>query len=125
LAIWATTVGVPRYGGRGGRPRPAPDADDQIPRIVLIQTIVIRALRASGWRKTLTPFEMASVPVSADPPEAKAFMTMNSDAPSSSPLPGCCRCPRPPWCERHGRGATRDRLHDADHDEDDHVAMKK
>ena len=46
-----------------------------------MMTMVIRALRASGRRKTLTPLEMASVPVRAEPPEAKAFSTMKMVAP--------------------------------------------
>ena len=54
----------------------------------LIQSIVMRAFRASGWRKTLTPLDMASVPVSAEPPDANARITTNKEAPTSSPLPG-------------------------------------
>ena len=46
-----------------------------------IQTMVIRALRDSGWRKTLTPLEMASVPVSAEPPEANERSRTKSPAP--------------------------------------------
>ena len=42
---------------------------------------MIRALRDSGLRKMLTPFEMASVPVRAEPPEAKAFITTKTVAP--------------------------------------------
>ena len=56
-----------------------------MPRMTLMITSVMRALRDSGARKTLTPLEMASVPVSAEPPEANAFITMNSEAPRSSP----------------------------------------
>ena len=52
-----------------------------VPRITAISTMVIRALRDSGRRKMLTPLEMASVPVRADPPEAKALSTTNSVAP--------------------------------------------
>ena len=35
-------------------------------------TKVVRALAACGSRNTLTPLEMASVPVMAEPPLAKA-----------------------------------------------------
>ncbi len=57
------------------------------PRTIDIQIMVMRALRASGRRKTLTPLEMASVPVSAEPPDENAFSMMNTLAPSSSPDP--------------------------------------
>ncbi len=49
--------------------------------MVAISTKVIRALRDSGRRKMLTPLEMASVPVRADPPEAKARRTTKMVAP--------------------------------------------
>ncbi len=39
---------------------------------MLISTSVVRALRAWGVRKMLTPLEMASVPVMAELPWAKA-----------------------------------------------------
>ena len=39
---------------------------------MLISTSVVRALRAWGVRKMLTPLEMASVPVMAELPLAKA-----------------------------------------------------
>ncbi len=55
--------------------------------MLLMITKVVRALAACGSRNTLTPLEMASVPVMADPPFAKARATKNSDAPSSSPPP--------------------------------------
>jgi len=51
------------------------------PRIRLMLTIVMRALRASGRRKMLTPFEIASVPVRAEPPEAKDLRSTNTVAP--------------------------------------------
>jgi hypothetical protein len=38
-------------------------------------TRVVLAFFHSGGRKTLTPFEMASTPVTAAPPEAKAWAT--------------------------------------------------
>ena len=40
-----------------------------------MMTSVVRALSAWGSRKTLTPLEMASVPVMADPPLANARAT--------------------------------------------------
>ncbi len=43
--------------------------------------MVMRALRDSGRRKMLTPLEMASVPVSAEPPMAKARSTTKMVAP--------------------------------------------
>ncbi len=46
-----------------------------------MRIMVIRALWDSGLRKMLTPFEMASVPVRADPPEANAFSTTKRVAP--------------------------------------------
>ncbi len=52
-----------------------------MPRIRLIQIIVILALRASGLRNTLTPLEMASVPVRADPPDANERINTKIPAP--------------------------------------------
>ena len=73
-------------------------------------TSVMRALRDSGWRKTLTPLEMASVPVSAEPPEANAFITMNTDAPRSRPCPGVPDRDRPGVVQRMGVEVTEDGL---------------
>ncbi len=42
------------------------------PRMLLISTSVVRALRACGSRKMLTPLEIASVPVIAELPLANA-----------------------------------------------------
>jgi len=50
-------------------------------------TSVVRAFFHSGFRKAGTPLLMASTPVTAAPPEAKACMTTNTDAPIRSPLP--------------------------------------
>lgn len=58
----------------------APSVDPMI-------TSVVRALRHSGGRKAGTPFEMASTPVTAAPPEAKAWSTMKSEAPKRMPSP--------------------------------------
>ncbi len=51
-----------------------------------MMTSVARAFLRSGGRNTLTALEMASVPVSAEPPSENARRMMNSDAPRSSPL---------------------------------------
>ncbi len=53
--------------------------------MVLISTKVVRALRAWGVRKTLTPLEMASVPVMAELPWAKARSRKNAEMPRTSP----------------------------------------
>ena len=52
-----------------------------------MSTRVWRAFRHAGRRKAGTPFEMASTPVTAAPPEAKACRTTNTLAPMSSPWP--------------------------------------
>ena len=57
-------------------------------------TSVVRALRHSGGRKAGTPLEMASTPVTAAPPEAKACSTTNRAAPMKSPSPA-----EPKWSE--------------------------
>ena len=70
------TVGVPASNGRisilaasADRPR------NMTPRPVPMSTSVLRALRHSGLRKAGTPLEMASTPVTAAPPDAKAWRT--------------------------------------------------
>jgi len=50
-------------------------------------TKVVRAFFQAGSRKAGTPLEMASTPVTAAPPEAKACITTNSDAPMRRPPP--------------------------------------
>ncbi len=77
-----------------------PSTSDPSTRLMI--TSVMRAFRDSGGRKTLTPLEMASVPVSAEPPEANAFITMNTDAPRSRPLPGVPTVDRPRLVQRMG-----------------------
>src|SRR5579884_1181557 len=80
------TVGVPDTNGIGWVTADSSDRPRNIePRMVAMATRVLRALSDWGSQNTLTPLEMASVPVRADPPLAKAFMTMNSDAPASRP----------------------------------------
>ena len=52
-----------------------------------MMTSVWRACFHAGSLNAGTPFEMASTPVTAAPPEAKACSTSNSFTPSSSPTP--------------------------------------
>ncbi len=59
------------------------------PRIVLMSTSVVRALRACGFRKMLTPLEMASVPVMAELPLAKARNRKKADTPRMRPPLAC------------------------------------
>ena len=54
-----------------------------------MSTRVVRALRACGLRKMLTPFEIASVPVMAELPLAKARERKNADTPRISPPLAC------------------------------------
>ena len=51
-------------------------------------TSVWRALRASGLRKVLTPLEIASSPVSDDPPLANERSSEMKANPISQPSPG-------------------------------------
>lgn len=57
------------------------------PRMEAMRTSVVRALRTCGGLNTVTALEMASMPVMAEPPLAKAFKKMNREAPNSKPLP--------------------------------------
>ena len=52
-----------------------------------MSTRVRRALGIWGSRKSGTALEMASMPVMADPPLAKARRKMNSRRPARSPAP--------------------------------------
>ena len=56
-------------------------------------TSVIRALRASGGRKLATPLEIASSPVSDEPPFANARRRVTKPSPINSPDPGEPICP--------------------------------
>ena len=51
------------------------------PRMTDMITSTRRALRPSGGRKVATPFEMASRPVSEEPPLANDLRTTNKVAP--------------------------------------------
>ena len=69
-------MGVPELKGRAWASAARTETPRNIaPRMVLMMTNVVRALAACGLRKTLTPLEIASVPVMADPPLAKARAT--------------------------------------------------
>ena len=57
-------------------------------RVELMATRVMRALRASGGRKLCTPLEMASNPVSEEPPLAKERSRVTKARPMSRPEPG-------------------------------------
>ena len=56
-----------------------------------------RALLLSGGRKALTVLEIASTPVSDEPPLAKARSTISRVAPMIRPLP-CCTGTAPSVC---------------------------
>ena len=54
------------------------DADEEAIAITPIATSVFAAFVRLGLRKALTPFEIASTPVSAAAPEAKAWRRTNT-----------------------------------------------
>ena len=54
---------------------------DSVPSVPPMMNSALRAFSHSGLRNAVTPFEIASTPVTAAPPEAKAFSTTNSAAP--------------------------------------------
>ena len=87
FAICEITVGVPLSNGVA-QVRCAkyeiPNTNE--PRIADIKTSVLRAFTPSGARKSETPSEMASRPVSDDPPFAKARKRMNMAAKLRRPL---------------------------------------
>ena len=58
------------------------------PSSVPMTTRVLRAFFHSGFLKAGTPFEIASTPVTAAPPDANAFSTMYNAAPISRPSAG-------------------------------------
>ena len=59
------------------------------PKIVAMMTVVRRALFPSGDLKRETPLEIASNPVSDEPPLAKAFSRIKIEA----KVINCCECP--------------------------------
>jgi hypothetical protein len=83
------TVGKPALNGAAWVQRAKKDAPrTSEPRVTLIMTYTRRARWASGGLNMLTPLEMASTPVNEEPPLANERNTINSEAPSNSPLPG-------------------------------------
>jgi hypothetical protein len=82
LPICEITVGVPSSNGAGC----SLDASTDRPRNITpssepMMTRVVRALRQAGSLNAGTPLEIASTPVTAAPPEAKAWSTTASVAP--------------------------------------------
>ena len=63
-----------------------------------MRTRVVRAFLAWGSRKTLTPLEMASVPVMAELPLAKARRRKKAETPRMSP-PLACPSGSVPWLD--------------------------
>ncbi len=79
-------MGVPDTYGSAWVSAASTDTPRNItPRIVLISTRVVRAFRAWGTRKMLTPLEMASVPVMAELPWAKARRRKKAEIPRMRP----------------------------------------
>jgi hypothetical protein len=69
------------------------EANTEIPRNITARnepmiTKVFLAFLHSGGRNADTPLEMASTPVTAAPPDAKAWATTYSEAPINKPSPG-------------------------------------
>ena len=61
------------------------------PSVAPIHISVVWAFFHSGFRKAGTPLEMASTPVTAAPPEAKALSTTNNAMAATPGLrPPCC-----------------------------------
>ena len=91
-------------------------------------TSVLRAFFHSGFRNAGTPLEIASTPVTAAPPEAKACSTTKSaGARSSSPSPPCRSAARPSCVVRRRSGRSpNDHADEPDAEQHDHVQpMKK
>ena len=90
------------------------------PRIELISTSVVRAFRACGSRKMLTPLEIASVPVMAEPPLAKARRRKKTETPRNSP-PLACPSGSVAGLRRAGAAGCPRLADQAEDDEDGHV----
>ena len=60
--------------------------------IAPIASSVLAAFRPGGGRKALTPFEIASTPVSAAAPEAKAWSSTNTPTAPAPAAIGCGAC---------------------------------
>ena len=87
----------------------------------LIMTMVIRALRDSGCRNTLTPLEMASVPVRAEPPEANALSSDEGAGAEEDPRPWMTDRDRTGLVDGVGVELSQHGLVGAHHDEHGHV----
>src|SRR4249920_1468302 len=88
LPIWEMTVGVPLMNGAtcillSIQDRPKNIAPSNEPMI----TRVCRAFFQAGCLNAGTPFEIASTPVTAAPPDANECSTTASPAPTSRPEP--------------------------------------
>ena len=94
---------------------------NMVPRIVLMSTRVVRALLAWGSRKMLTPLEMASVPVMAELPLAKARSRKKAETPRISPPLAWPRAMGLVGAERTCRKRPRCFRDEAEDDEDRHV----
>ena len=68
-----------------------------------MSTRVVRAFRACGFRKMLTPLEMASVPVMAELPLAKARRRKKAETPRINPPLACPSGSVPLWAGWCGR----------------------
>ena len=82
---------------------------------------MVRAFFSWGALNTVTALEIASMPVIAEPPLAKARRKMNSEAPSRSPPPACPVATWPWAAERKpGAGGPDAQPDDAGEDERAH-----
>ena len=86
---WETTVGdPPAYGTAWVHLASSVTPSTRKPSVVLMITSVRRAFCASGRWKLLTPFEIASSPVSDEPPLANERSREMKARPISQPSPG-------------------------------------
>ena len=80
--IWEMTVGVPLSNTTGfTRVARIESPRKSVPSVAPMMLRALRAFCHSGLRNAVTPFEIASTPVTAAPPEAKACRTTNNAAP--------------------------------------------
>ena len=88
LTSWETTVGVPAANGTAWVHLASSETPStKKARIELMVTKVIRAFLLSGLRNEATPLEMASRPVSDEPPLANARRSDTKARPIRSPEP--------------------------------------
>ena len=83
----------------------------------------MRAFFQAGWRKAGTPLEMASTPVTAAPPEAKACSTTKSDGAHEQPVGAVGAEARagPPGVVVGHREVAEEHAAEAEAEEHDHV----